>query len=104
MSIRIFLKAFLPITAFALSGCYSMQGSERILTSDGLLYGDMPSNAIFVRDFERAHEIRLEGAAVPQAEIDNLLGSGFQHIYSYCDGYFDTMGQNQRRSSILRDA
>ena len=87
-----------------LSGCYSLQGSERLLDRDGYVTDVVPEKAIFRADFLRAFEERQAGRQPTDDEIDAMLRSGFSHIYSYCDNYFDVMGMQQRKARIARDA
>jgi hypothetical protein len=96
-------KIFLALGAAAmLSGCYSMQGSERVLNRDGYVTKEVPEAAIFRSDFERAFSARRAGT-VSQTEVNAMLSSGFTHIYSYCDNYFDVMAVQQRKSRVARD-
>jgi hypothetical protein len=90
--------------ALLLGGCYSMQGSERILGRDGTVTEAVPDGAIFRSDFDAAFRHRKTSPDVPQNMVKAMLSSGFTHIYSYCDNYFDLMGTNQRRSRIMRDS
>jgi hypothetical protein len=32
-----------------------------------------------------------------------MLSSGYTHIYIFCDSYFNSMGQQQRKSRVIRD-
>lgn len=98
------LKLIVLCSAFALSGCYSMQGSERVLNRDGRLTTEVPTGSIFRNDFERNYKQRASGEQVSDEQANLVLLSGFGHIYSYCDSYFDTMALQQRRSKIGRDA
>lgn len=87
-----------------LGGCYSMQGSERILDRDGMVTREVVENSIFRADFEKAFKARKLGPSVPQTDVDAMLSSGFTQIYTYCDSYFDAMGLQQRKSRVIRDA
>ena len=95
---------FTILAALSLSGCYSMQGSERILNRDGRITQEVPANSIFASDFKNALEARMADPDIDEALVRAMLSSGFTHIYSYCDGYFDTMGVNQRKSRVFRDS
>lgn len=92
------------LAATSLSGCYSMQGSERVLNRDGQLTNEVVSNSVFRADFQRVFAKRQAGPVVPQAEVDAMLASGFTHIYSFCDNYFDSMALQQRKSRVARDS
>lgn len=91
--------------AFLLTGCYSIQGSERILDRSGYITDEakVENSQVFAKDFEKAYTNRLNGGNANSATIDRMLSSGFTHIYSYCDNYFDVMSAKQRKSRITRN-
>lgn len=95
--------ALLICAAMGLSGCYSIQGSERVLNNQGKLTREVSTGSIFRSDFEYSYNKRMM-KTVTQSDIDTMLSSGFSHIYSFCDGYFDSMGLQQRKSRVTRDA
>lgn len=97
-------KIAILAATFFLGGCYSLQGSERIMDRDGFVTREVPENSIFRADFLRAHQARMDGSDISQKLVDDMMSSGFSHVYSYCDSYFDVMGAQQRKSRITRDA
>ena len=103
--------ACLIAISISLSGCYSLQGSERILDGDGHITKEAASigpvgsgsASIFGGDFARARQDRISNPGTISASVGPMLDSGFTHIYSFCDNYFDVMGKQQRKSRIARD-
>lgn len=91
------------ITSIALSGCYSIQGAERLVTKDAkpaeFRYADIK---MFVDDFDKAKEFRIRQPDAPNPNVNSMLRSGFMYNYSFCENYFNVMAKNQRRSKISR--
>lgn len=90
-------------SASMLSACYSIQGSERVLNKQGRVTEAVASDSIFTSDFKAAYDARQVSAS-SRVKVDDMLSSGFTHIYAFCDGYFDSMGLQQRKSRVARDA
>lgn len=87
-----------------LSGCYSMQGAHRVLNDELKVTAEVPRDSIFFNDYNTAYQERLRLRTVDAALVNATLSSGFAHIYSYCDNYFDVMGMQQRKSRVARDS
>tara|TARA_R110001599_G_scaffold34871_9_gene111261 strand:- start:705 stop:1451 length:747 start_codon:yes stop_codon:yes gene_type:complete len=97
-------KILLAATALlSLSGCYSMQGPERLVAKDAkpadLRYSDIK---MFVDDFNKAREFRVAQPDALNSHVVPMLRSGFMYNYSFCENYFNIMAKNQRRSKISR--
>lgn len=91
------------MASIALSGCYSMQGAERLVTKDAkpaeLRYSDIK---MFVDDFDKAKAFRNGQPDAKNPYVKSMLRSGFMYNYSFCENYFNVMAKNQRRSKISR--
>jgi len=94
---------FIAPMALITSGCYTFQGPERIITKDARPATLSQSNIkMFIDDFTKAHDFRNKNPSAINPYIPQMLRSGFMYNYSFCDNYFTKMGQNQRRSNIIR--
>ncbi len=91
------------MASIALSGCYSMQGAERLVTKDAkpaeFRYADI---RMFVDDFDKAKAFRNGNPDATNPYVNSMLRSGFMYNYSFCENYFNVMAKNQRRSKISR--
>ena len=99
-----FALAAIPATLL-LAGCYSFQGPERIVTKDARPATLTASNIdMFINDFKQAEAYRNQNPSADNPFVPQMLRSGFMYNYSFCENYFTQMGQNQRRSQILRSS
>ncbi len=93
-----------PLTLI-LVGCYGFQGPERIVTKDARPATLSSSNIdMFINDFKQAEAFRNKNPSADNPFVPQMLRSGFMYNYSFCENYFAQMGQNQRRSQIIRSA
>lgn len=99
------MKTVLGLSAaLALGACTSIQGPTRILDQHARVTKEVPDGSIFREDFTSALNARRSSASVHPALVRAMLSSGFTHIYSFCDNYFDVMGMRQTESRVTRDA
>lgn len=101
---RTLALAAAPLTLI-LTGCYSFQGPERIVTKDARPADVRPANIeMFINDFKLAEAYRMKGPSASNPYVAQMLRSGFMYNYSFCESYFTQMGQNQRKSQIFRSS